>query len=155
MPKLDELETRAWRAFLLAHARLVPTLDQELAHEMGLNLSQYEILLWLNDAPDKALRMSDLATKVILSPSGITRAVDQLERRGYVERQVCSSDRRGYLATLTTEGKARLRRASATHVRGIREHFTTRLSSEQLQQLASLLETLGGTDVAPPCDIAS
>jgi DNA-binding MarR family transcriptional regulator len=99
--------------------------------------------------------MSDLAAQVVMSPSGITRAVDQLERRGFVERRVCSSDRRGFLASLTTEGKAQLRRASAVHVRGIRAHFTDKLTQEQLAQLASLLELIASEVDAPPCDVAS
>lgn len=155
MASLEETENRAWRAFLLAHTKVIPILDAELAREMGLNLSQYEVLLWLHDAPDHSLRMSELAAKVVLSPSGITRAVDQLERRGFVERRVCDSDRRGYLAVLTGGGKAELQRASSVHVRGIREHFTGRLDEEQLAQLATLLELVSSGVQAPPCDIAS
>jgi DNA-binding MarR family transcriptional regulator len=155
MPKLGDQETRAWRAFVGINSTVLPLLDQELSREMGLNLSQYEVLLWLNDAADNAVRMSELASKVVLSPSGITRAVDQLERRGFVERRVCDSDRRGFLAVLTPEGKSQLRRASATHVRGVREHFTSRLSTQELEQLASLLEQVATELVAPPCDVAS
>jgi DNA-binding MarR family transcriptional regulator len=155
MARLEGLEMKAWRGFIGAQARVVPALDSELAREMGLNLSQYEVLLRLNDAPDHAIRMSDLAAQVVMSPSGITRAVDQLERRGYVERRVCSSDRRGFLASLTAEGKAQLRRASAVHVRGIRAHFTDKLTQEQLEQLATLLELVSTEVEAPPCDVAS
>lgn len=155
MASLEGTETRAWRAFLLAHTRVLPILEAELVREMGLSLSQYEVLLWLNDAKDHSLRMSELATKVLLSPSGITRAVDQLERRGLVVRRVCDSDRRGYLATLTRAGKVQLRRASNTHVRGIREHFTGRLTELELVQLASLLEKVTDDIQAPPCDVAS
>lgn len=155
MATLEQTETRAWRAFLSAHSRVLPILDTELVREMGLNLSQYEVLLWLNDAPDRSMRMSELATKVVLSPSGLTRAVDQLERRGLVERRVCDSDRRGFLATLTRAGRTQLRRAATTHVRGIREHFTGRLTELELTQLASLLEKVTDEVLAPPCDVAS
>ena len=155
MANLQEQEMRAWRAFLGVHSRVMPVLDAELVREMGLGLSQYEVLLWLNEAPGKSMRMSELAAKILLSPSGVTRAVDQLERRGLVERKVCDSDRRGYLAVLTREGKTQLKRASNTHVRGIREHFTDRLSARQLDQLAELLEAIGSEVAAPPCDIAS
>ena len=155
MATLETTETRAWRAFLSAHTKVLPILDAELVREMGLNLSQYEVLLWLNDAKDHSMRMSELATKVVLSPSGLTRAVDQLERRGLVVRRVCDSDRRGYLATLTRAGKVHLRRASNTHVRGIREHFTGRLTEIELVQLASLLEKVTAEVQAPPCDVAS
>ena len=155
MARLDDAETRAWRAFLSTQTRILPTLDAELTREMRMNLSQYEVLLWLNDADGNCLRMSDLATKVVLSPSGLTRAVDQLERRGFVERRVSDTDRRAYLATLTEQGKAQLRRASETHVRGIREHLTSKLSEHQLHQLASLLELISSEVAVPPCDVAS
>lgn len=155
MARLEGAETRAWRAFLSTHTKILPTLDAELAREMGLNLSQYEVLLWLNDAEGNCLRMSELAAKVVLSPSGLTRAVDQLERRGFVERRVSDSDRRAYLATLTELGKAQLRRASDTHIRGIREHFTSKLNEQQLDQLSSLLELVASEVAAPPCDVAS
>jgi DNA-binding MarR family transcriptional regulator len=154
MAQLDDLEMRAWRAFLGAHSRLVPTLDHELAREMGLNLSQYEVLLRLDGSDGGAMRMAELATEVILSPSGITRAVDLLERRGLVQRRVCQSDRRGFLAVLTDEGKTQLRRASTVHVRGIKEHFTDKMSRAQLAQLAELLETTGALGM-PPCEVAS
>lgn len=155
MANLEEREMRVWRAFLGVHSRVIPLLDSELAREMNLNLSQYEVLLWLNDAPGASMRMSELAAKIVLSPSGVTRAVDQLERRGLVERKICDSDRRGYLAALTREGRSQLRRASNTHVRGIREHFTGKLTERQMDQLADLLEVVGSEVAAPPCDIAS
>ena len=145
---------RTWRAFVGAHSRVVPILDDELAREMGLSLTQYEVLLWLHDAPGGAMRMSELAERAIMSPSGATRAVDQLQRRGFVERKVCASDRRGFLAVLTKEGRTQLRRASKVHIRGIREHFTEKLTPTQLEQLSTLLEAVGSVD-APPCDIAS
>src|SRR5215207_10267656 len=103
--QLDELEFRAWRAFMYSHATVVPTLDRELANAHGLSFNQFEVLAWLARAGRRGLRMSDLASRVVLSPSGATRAVDQLERRGLVERCVFEGDKRGYLATLTPEGK--------------------------------------------------
>jgi DNA-binding MarR family transcriptional regulator len=154
MEQLTETETKAWRAFLGAHARVVPILDRELTRETGMTLSQYEVLLRLNDADGKTMRMAELAAQVVLSPSGITRAVDQLEGRGLVERKVCDTDRRGFLAVLTAEGKAQLRRAAKVHVRGIKEHFTDRLTPDQLRTLASALEEVGALQ-APPCDVAS
>lgn len=141
-PDLDELESRAWTAFLQAHARVTRMLEAELIDEQSLNLSQYEVLLRLARAPGRAMRMLQLAESVLLSPSGITRVVDQLERRGLVERKRCPSDARGYIAVVTSKGRARLRRAATVHVRGIRQHFTNRLTRRQLQQVASSLESI-------------
>ena len=103
---LDELEFRAWRTFVYAYSVVVPTLDQELARALGLSLNQFEVLEWLRIAGGRGLRMSDLASRVVLSPSAVTRAVDQLERRGLVARCVFEDDKRGYLAALTAEGRA-------------------------------------------------
>ena len=140
--QLDELQSRVWRAFIYAHATVVPTLDQELAAAQGLSLNQFEVLAWLARAGRRGLRMSELASRVVLSPSGVTRAVDQLERRGLVERCVFEGDKRGYLATLTAEGRAVLRKATNVHVLGLREHFLKHLSRMELQQLATALEAI-------------
>ena len=86
--------------------------------------------------------MSDLASRVVLSPSGVTRAVDQLERKGLVERCVFEADKRGYLAVLTAEGRAVFRKAANVHALGLRQHFLKHLSSTQLQQLATTLEAI-------------
>src|SRR2546426_11331670 len=86
--------------------------------------------------------MSDLASRVVLSPSGVTRAVDQLERKGLVARCVFEGDKRGYLATLTAEGRARLRKATNVHLHGVREHFLRHLSRAELEHLATALEAI-------------
>jgi DNA-binding MarR family transcriptional regulator len=140
--RLDRLQFRAWRAFLYAYSRLVPTLDKELVSAQGLSLNQLEVLSWLRRAGERGLRMSDLASRVVLSSSGVTRAVDQLERKGLVERCVFEGDKRGYLATLTAEGRDLLRKATAVHVRGLREHFLKHMSRTDLEHLATALEAV-------------
>ena len=151
--RLDELEFRAWRAFLYAYSAVVPTLDRELAGELGLSLNQFEVLTWLRLAGERGLRMSDLASRVVLSPSGVTRAVDQLERKGLVERCVFEDDKRGYLATLTSEGRAILRKATNVHLQGLREHFLNHLSRAELEHLATTLQAVldgEGSPLPPP-----
>jgi DNA-binding MarR family transcriptional regulator len=140
--RLDRLQFRAWRAFLYAYSEVVPTLDRELISEQGLSLNQFEVLTWLRRAGKRGLRMSDLASRVVLSPSGVTRAVDQLERKGLVERCVFEGDKRGYLATLTATGRDFLRRATEAHVLGVREHFLKHLSRAELEHLATALEAV-------------
>jgi DNA-binding MarR family transcriptional regulator len=147
--QLDELEFRAWQAFVFAQAMVVPRLDQELDAAVGLSLHQFEILTWLARAGRRGVRMSDLASRVILSPSGVTRAVDQLERKGLVERCVFESDKRGSLATLTAEGRALLRRAANVHVLGLREHFLNHLSRTELEHLTAALEAILAGEGAP------
>lgn len=149
--RLDELQFRAWRAFLYAYSRVVPKLDQELG-SAGLSLNQYEVLVWLRRAGERGLRMSDLASRVVLSPSGVTRAVDQLERKSLVGRCVFEGDKRGYLATLTPEGRALLRNATNVHLHGVREHFLKHLSRTELEHLANALEAVldGERSPLPP-----
>jgi DNA-binding MarR family transcriptional regulator len=142
MAELDADEFDAWSAFLGAHSRIVRALDRELVAAESLTLGQYEVLLRLARAPEGAIRMTQLADEVFLSPSGVTRMVDQLEQRGFIERRVCDTDRRGYLALLTPEGRAKLRHASETHVAGIREHFVSKVSRGRLGSLGSLLSRL-------------
>jgi DNA-binding MarR family transcriptional regulator len=147
--RLDELQFRAWRAFLYAYARVVPRLDQELGAAQGLSLNQYEVLIWLRRAGERGLRMSDLASRVVLSPSGVTRAVDQLERKGLVKRCIFEGDKRGYLATLTVEGGAVLRTATNVHLYGVREHFLKHLNRTELEHLATALEAVVAGEGAP------
>jgi DNA-binding MarR family transcriptional regulator len=121
---------------------VVPRLDQELASAVGLSLNQFEVLAWLARAGRRGLRMSDLASRVVLSPSGVTRAVDGLERKGLVERCIFEGDKRGYLATLTAAGRALLRKAANVHVLGLREHFLKHLSRTELEHVAVALEAI-------------
>jgi DNA-binding MarR family transcriptional regulator len=154
--QLDELQFRAWRSFMYAQATVVPALDRELAAAHGLNLNQFEVLAWLARAGRRGLRMSDLAAKVVLSPSGVTRAVDQLERKGLVARCAFEGDRRGSVASLTAAGRALLRSAANDHVVGIREHFLHHLTRDELEQLASALERVidGEGSPMPPMTTA-
>ena len=120
----------------------MPKLDQELGSAQGLSLNQFEVLTWLARAGRLGLRMTDLASRVVLSPSGVTRAVDQLERRGLVSRCVFESDKRGQLATITPEGRTVLRKATDDHVQGLREHFLKHLSRGDLERLANSFEAI-------------
>jgi DNA-binding MarR family transcriptional regulator len=110
------------------------------AHELTLN--DYEVLLRLAQEPERMMRRVDLAKSVLLTPSGITRLLEGLERCGYVERASCDSDARVTYAQLTGEGEAKLRGAAETHVAGIREFFRDRFSKDEVQALGRLLERL-------------
>lgn len=147
--QLDEVQFRAWRAFLYAYSAVVRRLDQELIRAHGLSLNQYEILVWMRRAGEGGLRMSDLASRVVLSPSGVTRAVDQLERKGLVERCVFEGDKRGFLATITPEGRAFLRKATSVHLDGVREHFLEHMSRIELEQLTDSLEAILAGEGSP------
>jgi DNA-binding MarR family transcriptional regulator len=121
-----------WRRFLTAHARLQRLLDEELREEHGLSLAEYDALLQLAEAPGRRMRMHRLADEVLLSRSGVTRLIDRLVRDGSVERDSCVTDARGAEAVLTQAGLDRLRSASATHLRGISDHFVHAIAAEDL-----------------------
>jgi DNA-binding MarR family transcriptional regulator len=144
--QLDELELAAWRGMLLTHSRLIAALDEELEREHGLALGSYEVLLQLAEAPDHSLRMGALAERLLLSRSGLTRLVDRLAARGMVERHTCPSDRRGTYARLTDAGMASFDEARPTHLRGVREHFLSRLENRDLEQLADAWRRVGDPD---------
>jgi DNA-binding MarR family transcriptional regulator len=139
---LDELQFRAWRAFVYAYSLVVPTLDRELVRAQGLTFNQFEVLVWVRRAGEEGMRMSDLASRVVLSPSGVTRAVDQLERMGLVQRCVFEGDKRGQLVKITAEGTAHLRKATKAHLDGLREHFLNHLSRADLEHLATAMEAV-------------
>jgi DNA-binding MarR family transcriptional regulator len=135
-------EIAAWVGLLRAHASATRRFNAELLAEHGLTLNSYEVLLHLARADGKRLRRVDLAERIVLTPSGITRLLDGLERSGYVERASCDSDARVTYAQLTDTGEAKLREAAETHVAGIRGFFRERFSKEELEALGGLLERL-------------
>jgi DNA-binding MarR family transcriptional regulator len=139
---LTDPEMRAWRALIQTTTGLLATLDNELQAAHGLSLGDYEVLVHLSDAPDRSLRMSELAGRLHLSPSGMTRRIDGLVRSGLVERRQCPTDRRGSNAVITETGIQALGNAAPTHVRGVREHFVSRLTERQLVNLAAALSSV-------------
>ena len=130
----------AWRGFLRVHSALTKQLDAELVAAHGLSLSSYEVLLFLADSPQGRLRMSDLADSVLLSRSGLTRLVDRLEREGFVRRESCPSDLRGFNALITDEGRKLFAAARRTHLAGVRTRFLDRFTREELRTLAGFWE---------------
>lgn len=135
-PTRDQLT--AWRSFLRAHARIIRSLETELLAEQQLSLGAYDVLVQLAEAPDRRLRMAELADAVLLSRSGVTRLVDRLERAGLVARERVAGDGRGVVAALTQQGLDTLRTASHTHLAGIVRHFVVHLDPDQLQQIGQL-----------------
>lgn len=149
--RLSERELAAWRGLLNAHSHLVATLDDELERAHGIPLGSYEVLLHLADTPEGSLRMGDLAERLLLSRSGLTRLIDRLVARGLVERHSCPSDRRGTYARLTPAGRELLDAARPTHLRGVREHFLDRLSTNDLERLGEIWGRIDTTTEPPAC----
>lgn len=135
-------ELAAWRAFLRAHAHVTRQLENELQADADLPLASYDVLVQLSEAPGRRLRMTDLADRVLLSRSGLTRLVDRLERGALVARAKCPSDARGTFTVLTDAGLQRLRDAAPAHLDGVREHMTRHLEPAELDVLTDLLTKL-------------
>ena len=139
----SDAERGAWTGFLRAHSRIVKALDRELAAAHDLPLSEYDVLVQLAITEDGRLRMSDLADAIVLSPSGLTRLVDRLARRGLLRRERCDADSRVVYAAITDAGLEQLLEATPTHLDGIRRLFWAHLNGAQTQELASIVGCLG------------
>jgi DNA-binding MarR family transcriptional regulator len=133
---------QAWISFLHAHATITRELNSDLVAEHGLTLNDYEVLLKLVQAPGRRLRRVDLAERVLLTASGITRLLEGLERHGFVRKAFCSSDGRVVYAELTDDGYEKLRAASRTHLDGIERLYAGRFEASELVALAELLGRL-------------
>lgn len=142
--RLSDTEYRAWRGFLRAHSAVVRRLEADLLREHGLPLAWYDVLVQLVEAPEHELRMTELAERVLVSRSGLTRLVDRMAAQGLVTRRPCESDARGYFAVLTPEGFERLREAAPTHLAGVRDYAIGGLSEDELAELGRLMGRFGG-----------
>jgi DNA-binding MarR family transcriptional regulator len=134
----DDAKLQAWFAFLQAHDAATESLDVELRARTGLTLSDYEVLLHLSGSPGSALRMTDLAASVLLSPSGTTRAVDRLERNALVRRGPDPDDGRATLVSLTPSGRRRFRAAAPVHLAGVRARFLDAITKREADALRAI-----------------
>lgn len=141
-----------WINFLRAHAAVLRQANADLMQEHGLTINDYEVLLHLARADDRQLRRVDLAERVLLTPSGITRLLGGLERAGYVDRAQCETDARVTYAVLTDAGFEKLRAAAPTHLDSIHTVFAGRFSEQELETLAALLGRLSDEDEVPACE---
>jgi DNA-binding MarR family transcriptional regulator len=129
----------AWINFLRAHSAVTRQFNAELQAEHGLTLSDFDVLAQLAPAPERALKRVELAERVLLTPSGITRLLSGLERAGWVEKGECEEDARVTYAVLTDEGYEKYRKASRTHRASVRAMLSERFDRRELETLASLL----------------
>jgi DNA-binding MarR family transcriptional regulator len=136
MPKpLSDDHLSAWRNSITAHARILDVIDRELTAAGRLPLSWYDVLIELVEAPGNRLRLHELAQKVVLSRSGLTRLVDKLEAAGFLRRQAAAEDRRGAFAVLTDKGRDAVRQAWPVYAHGIHRYFASHLTAGEAQIL--------------------
>jgi len=146
----DDPAVDAWRGLLVAHSRLVPAVEADLRAAGPVPLSWYDVLLELNAAPDRRLRMSELGQRTVLSRTRVSRVVDELAAAGLAERQPDQADGRSSFAALTPAGREALRRAWPVY-----RQLTARLSPRQCRELAALLGLVIATDdLDPPVTIS-
>ena len=138
---LDDGEMAAWRAYIETVVDLTAALEADLAPH-GLTLGDYQVLVYLSEADEHALRMCDLATQLQLSPSGLTRRLDGLVRMGVVERRPSDLDRRVMLAVLTDHGRAYLEKVAPDHVESVRRHIIDLLDADDQAAMARIFRTI-------------
>ncbi len=134
-PVPDRAEIEVFRAFLTAHSRITKKLEAALLAEHQMSLAAFDVFAQLHESPGHCLRMTELSEAVLLSRSGVTRLVERLEQEGLVRRGRATCDGRGVTATLTELGLARFHAAVVTQLRGIGEHFASRLTTVELAAL--------------------
>jgi DNA-binding MarR family transcriptional regulator len=139
---LDAEEQHAWRQYLHASRLLESVMDRDL-QEHGLQLTEYEIIAVLSEAPTQRLRMSTIAELVVQSRSRLTHTAGRLEKRGWVRREACVGDRRGVELVLTDEGRAAVVQMAPTHVRSVRTNLVEPLPREEFLALGRAMATVG------------
>lgn len=138
---LTDREMRAWRAYIEIVGDLSAALERDLAGH-GLTLGDYQVLVYLSEATDGAMRMCDLADALQLSPSGLTRRLDGLVKSGYVTRHPSTDDRRVMMGVLTASGHGVLTETAPHHVDSVRRHVFDHLSSAQVDAMASIFTAI-------------
>jgi len=134
-------EMTAWRTYIETYSDLIAAIEHDLA-EHDLTLGDYQVFVYLSEAPNRSMRMCDLADRLQLSPSGLTRRLDGLVKAGFVTREPSIDDRRVMLATLTPTGFAALEQAAPDHVASVRRHIFDHLDSDQVTALASIFQSI-------------
>ncbi|MDQ3627720.1 MAG: MarR family transcriptional regulator [Actinomycetota bacterium] len=146
---LEPSEQHAWRTFITGVTALLERLDRELRTQHDVSLAEYEIMVRLSEAPQRSLRMAELAASVSHSRSRTTHTVARMESDGIVERRACPNDGRGVMAVLTDAGWACLVSASPTHVRGVRAHLVDVCDPADLRALGRVFDAVHEANAVP------
>ena len=136
---LSKEQQKDWRSWIAASTLLPYQLGKDLQTQHGLTISDYEILVHLSESPDRSMRMSELADRVLLSRSRLTHQIDRMEKAGLVARVSCPGDKRGQLATMTDAGWKKLVTAAPDHVTNVRKHMLDILTPAEFDQLGKSL----------------
>lgn len=135
-------EQRVWRAYCHVSVLLEDTLDQQLRETAGVTHLYYSVMVYLSEAPERRMRMTDLAERLKIARSRLTYAIGRLEREGWVRRENCAHDKRGQLAILTDDGMRAFERAVPGHVATVRATVFDTLTPEQVRHLGEACESI-------------
>ena len=138
---LSASEMKAWRRYIIASRRLLEALDYDLVHH-ELSMADYEVLAQLSDAPDRKMRMSELADVAMLSRSRLSHRIKVMEKAGWVKREPCPIDKRGYFAVMTAKGWKAIVAAAPDHVESVRSRFIDHLTKEDQRVLSEIFERI-------------
>ncbi|MEV6927735.1 MarR family transcriptional regulator [Dactylosporangium sp. NPDC051485] len=139
---LNDAEFRAWIGYRRMRALLDLQLARRLAADQGLSEPDYDVLTSLSDSPDRRIRLSEMAERMLWSKSRLSHHVTRMQQRGLVTRKECPSDGRGAFIVLTDQGMEVLRAAAPGHVTAVREHFIDLMTEEQVRMLGDITETV-------------
>ncbi len=139
---LDPLRSSVWRSLLTAHTKILDRIAEKLTQADLPPLEWYDVLLTLKEAPDNRLRLSELAERILLTRSNLTRLVDRLEKADLLYRKSCPSDRRGTYAVLTAAGLAMQQKMWIVYAEGISEHFASHISEDEAKVLQTICDRL-------------
>jgi DNA-binding MarR family transcriptional regulator len=136
---LNETEEALWRALLRMVVALPRALEADLLRSTGLTMTEMLVVISLADAPKRQLRMSQLAEVTALSASRVTRIVADLQHRGFLDKRVCDEDGRGYIAQLTAQGRAEVKRTYPGRLRNAREHVLDHIDAADMPIIVDAL----------------
>ena len=136
---LNAAEMKAWRRYIIASRRLLEALDDDLAAH-DISMSDYEVLAQLSEAPDRRMRMSELAEVAMISRSRLSHRIKVMEKAGWVKREACPIDKRGYFAVMTPKGWKAIVAAAPDHVASVRVRFLDALDKGDQKVLAEIFE---------------
>ncbi|MEV4811986.1 MarR family winged helix-turn-helix transcriptional regulator [Micromonospora avicenniae] len=140
---LDSSRLAAWRAYIESSQRLFTQLEEDLRADSDLSFADYHVLVLLSEAPGQRLRMGELASRLVFSPSRLTYQISSMQRRGLVSREPCPDDRRGSQAVLTATGLLAVREAAPHHLVSVRTHLMDDLDDDEVACLTRIFERLG------------
>ena len=136
---LNPREMKAWRSYIIASRRLLDALDFDL-DQHDLSMADYEVLALLSDAPERKMRMNELAELAMLSKSRLSHRIKVMEGVGWIKREACPNDKRGYFAVMTDKGFKAIAKAAPDHVESVRSRLLDHLTVKDQEDVTRIFD---------------